>query len=388
MRSLALILVLLGAACEEPSREPAPPRAEAPEPTASAPPPSEPEPPPLTAGQQVELAAGTLHVGSLPGTPHRRPSVEADLVPTPIPAFSVDRLPYPNDPAEAPRQVTSRREAAALCEARGQRLCHELEWERACKGDGVSPYPTGDVFDAARCDTPSACPAPTGVLDLGVRAPEWTASDAGQALARLERTAVARGAGPDAPPHAHRCAARHAVAPEGTALAFRCCSGRAPELAYPDVGERRMFRDLGLDDARYRAALASVPELAAYAEGFRAYDHGDALRALARGNATEADMHWEIAPGPFAWSPSSGEEVWVLAGTDGTSSLIAALYPLPDGTFRHAASFVFADEVAPVALLRTSVSRAELLWSTCWSCDGEGGAIRFDETAQIIIVQQ
>lgn len=365
-------------------------------PDASAPPtaPVAPEPapsPPATrqAGERVSIPAGTLRAGSAPGTPSRRPSVEADLLEVPLPAFSIDRLPYPNDPAQPPRLAGSRAEAASLCEARGQRLCHELEWERACKGDGVAPFPTGETIDLARCAAdPSACASPTGVLALGVRAPEWTASDAEPRLARLDRTVVARGGDLDEPLAAHRCAARRAVAPEGQPLAFRCCAGSAPELDYPEVGAHRMFDDLDVDRATLRAALAGVPELAAYADAFELYDRDNALRALARGGATEADMQWELAPGPFAWSPSSGEQVWVLAGSSGDSTLLAALYPMPDGSFLHAASFIFAGETAPIAVLRTRVSRRELLWSACWGCAGESGVIRFDDEARIVIAQQ
>jgi len=196
-----------------------------------------------------------------------------------------------------------------------------------------------------------------------------------------------RGGETDDPLDAHRCAARRAVAPEGRALAFRCCTGPAPELAYPDVGARRVFRDLPAEESVLREALASVPELARFAAAFVPYDRDDALAALARGGATEADMQWELAPGPFAWSPSTGEEVWVMAGSSGESALIAALYPMPDGSFRHAASFVLAGETAPIALLRTRGSRGELLWSACWGCAGESGAIRFDESARIVIAQ-
>lgn len=344
----------------------------------------------VEAGDEVEVPAGTLRAGSLPGTPGRRPSVEADLAEVALGAFSIDRLPYPNDPAQPPRLVSSRREAAALCEAEGRRLCTELEWERACKGDGVASFPTGDAMDLAACVADAtACGSPLGVLDLGVRAPEWTASDAEARLARLERTVVARGAGEADAPSAHRCAARAAVAPEGgRPLAFRCCGGEPPAAAYPDVGVRRLFRDLSLEPAREREILAGVPAVARFAPHFVAYDVEDGRRALARGGATEASTQWELAPGPFAWSPSPGEEVWVIAGRAGESALLVALYPMPDGSFEHAASFVFEGESAPIAVLRTRSSRSELLWTTCWGCMGESGAIRFDEESRIVIAQQ
>ncbi|MCZ7680445.1 MAG: hypothetical protein M5U28_17450 [Sandaracinaceae bacterium] len=399
-RSRWLLVVCALSACAEPAvpaardagrgpevaapLEPAAPAAPS-EPAAAAVAPRE-----VRAGEVVEVPAGALRAGSLPGTPGRRPSVEADLAEVALGAFSIDRLPYPNDPAQAPRLVASRREAAALCEAQGRRLCTELEWERACKGDGAASFPTGEAMDLEACAADAAaCGSPLGVLDLGVRAPEWTASDAEARLARLERTVVARGASEADPPHAHRCAARAAVAPEGgRPLAFRCCGGEAPAVAYPDVGLRRLFRDLTLEVARAREILAAVPALARFAPSFAPYDVEDARRALARGGATEASTQWELAPGPFAWSPSPGEEVWVIAGRVADGALLAALYPMPDGTFLHAASFVLEGEDAPFAVLRTRSSRSELLWTTCWGCVGEGGAIRFDEESRIVIAQQ
>lgn len=361
----------------------------------------EPAPPPPVAaapaalvarlGDVVTVGAGELLVGTAPGTPHRRPSVEADLSPLAIPGFDIDRLPYPNDPARPPHLAATRAEAAQLCAARGRRLCEELEWERACRGDTALPYPSGEALPLEAClADATACPSPTGVMDLGVRSPEWTASDAEPALARLTRTAVVRGAGADEPALAHRCGARQVRDPAGggRALAFRCCGGAAPALSYPDVGERRLFRDLTLDDARWSALFASIPALAPYAEGFHAYGEAEALRALARGDATEADVPWELARAPFAWSPSPGEEVWVVAGQSGERTILAAIYPLPDGTARHAASFALIDEAAPLAVLRTTASRGELLWSTCWACMGESGAVRFQDDATIVIVQQ
>jgi hypothetical protein len=309
-----------------------------------------------------------------------------------VPAFDVYRLPYPNDPDRPPRLAATRAEAAALCEEHGRRLCHELEWERACRGDTAAPFPTGESLDLEAClADPAACASPLGVLDLGFRAPEWTASDAEPRLARLERTAVVRGARPDSELYQHRCGARHVKNPlgGGRALAFRCCGGPAPELEYPDVGDRRMFRDLELPTARWREILSSVRQLAPYADDFQVWGETEALRAIGRGGATEEDMQWELTRGPFAWSPSPGDEVWIVAGHGGGVSLIAALYPTPDDRFLHAASFLFQEEEpVPVAILRTRASRGELLWTTCWSCGGEDGAIRFDEDARIVIVQQ
>lgn len=404
---LAIVCVLLGLGC---GGEAAPPAATvdagAPAEVTTAPPapparPARPEPPPpaarpavvARAGDVVPVAAGTLKVGSRPGVPHRRPSVEADLTPLALPAFDIDRLPYPNDPDREPQLAATRAEAAQLCEARGRRLCDELEWERACRGDGDDEFATGDALDLEACVAdPTACPSELGVLDLGIRAPEWTASDADERLARLERTAVVRGGRPDSSLASHRCGARHVKNPAGggRALAFRCCGGEAPSVSYPDVGVRRLWRDLeDVGAERWREILASVPELAPYAQDFVPYGETAALRALARGGASEEDMQWELTRHPFAWSPSTGEEVWIVSGRGGDVSLLAALYTHPDGSFSHAASFfVREEEPPPFAVLRTRASRGELLWSTCWGCAGESGVVRFAEDATIVIAQQ
>lgn len=350
-----------------------------------------PRPPAPHAGDVVAIAAGTLRVGSRPGWPGRNPAAEADLVAVEVAGFDVDALPFPNDPARPAELVATRAEAARACEARGRRLCHELEWERACRGDTDEPFATGDALDLAACvASPTACPSSTGVFDLGVRAPEWTASDADERLAHLARTAVARGGRPEHSEAAHRCGSRHATDPNAPPrpLAFRCCGGEPPALSYPDVGVRRTFRDLALETDRWREILAAVPELARYAGEFTPHTEQVAARALARGGASPETVAWSVAPGPFAWSPTTGEEVWIVSGQSGGVGLLAALYPTPDGAFHHAASFLFDERDTPIAVLRTPGQRRELLWTTCWACGGESGAILLDDDTRVVIVQR
>ncbi len=403
LTTLRLVLALLGAGCSTPSAAvdagpraappPTPPSAVAVA-TPSPPPPPTPARPavaPPRAGEVVSIPAGALRAGSRPGLPGRRPSVEADLAPIELDGFDIDRLPYPNDPARPPTLAATRREAQALCEAEGRRLCDELEWERACRGDGEASFATGEELDVAAClEDVTACASPDGVLDLGVRAPEWTASDAPPRLAVLERTAVARGGRPEDSPAAHRCGTRHAVNPAGggRALAFRCCGGARSEASYPDVGLRRQFRELDVPPDRWRAIFASIEPLARFAEGFEVAGESAGVQALARGGATVEEMHWELATAPFAWSPSVGEEVWIVSGRTADAALLVALYPMGGDRFLHAASFVVEEPETSFAILRDPATRGELLWSTCWSCGGENGAIRFTDDATIVIVQQ
>ena len=62
---------------------------------------------------------------------------------TNVDGFHIDRLPHPNDPAARPTTGVTREEAEALCANDGKRLCTEVEWERACKGDTLRDYPGG-----------------------------------------------------------------------------------------------------------------------------------------------------------------------------------------------------------------------------------------------------
>src|SRR5687767_3806891 len=112
-----MLAVLLIAGCTAavdapPAAPPAPPAApavaeEPPSLALQAPPPAPPAPrpaaAPLAAGQTVEIPAGVLRAGSMPGTVGRDPGSEADLIEVEVPAFAIDRLPYPNDPTVAPR---------------------------------------------------------------------------------------------------------------------------------------------------------------------------------------------------------------------------------------------------------------------------------------------
>lgn len=58
-------------------------------------------------------------------------------------AYCMDRYEYPNQVGELPRVLTSWREARALCEGAGKRLCTEDEFNFACEGPEMLPYVWG-----------------------------------------------------------------------------------------------------------------------------------------------------------------------------------------------------------------------------------------------------
>ncbi|HMI94009.1 MAG TPA: SUMF1/EgtB/PvdO family nonheme iron enzyme, partial [Polyangiales bacterium] len=221
--------------------------------------PAKPQPAPKAPTDAIAIPAGELTLGSMPGSSGRDPALEADLVSLQLPAFEIDRLPYPNDLAQPYRTGVDRDEAVALCAQRGKRLCSELEWERACKAGNDALYPTGATLDLAACKRePAQCATAEGVLALGIAQREWTASSVAAGLGNPLRSSVVRGASTDAAPAQHRCAARAGATPDtrDADLGFRCCRGDGAEVAYPSEPARELTRPLALERDAIRAALA------------------------------------------------------------------------------------------------------------------------------------
>lgn len=370
---------LLMAACDAPTA-----KAPAPAPTANGQPghPPEATPLPLAAGQTIEVPAGRLWLGSETGSPLRNPALEADGIAVTVPAFTIDRLPFPNDPTTAPLTGLSRPQAAERCRNAGKRLCSEFEWERACKGDTRGPFATGSAPSADGCHrAPAQCLSPIGVGGLGVGLSEWTASTAGAEQARPKAAGVIRGGAPDGQPG--RCASRTLAPPETThdKLGFRCCQGggSAPDAAppYPVEPKRPLIAPLDESAEALRAALATVPELSALASSFDRYARQDVDEALRRGKRRRGNITaWHIAPSAFRWSPARGEEYWVLSGRAEGKGLLALLYPRADG-FGLAASTVFDEKNPVLAIGYTDDKPAQLLFTTCFGCPGESGDIHY-----------
>ena len=91
-------------------------------------------------------------------------------------------------------------QAKLACESRGARLCTQSEWQFACEGEEMRPYPYGFVRDSGACnidhfdlgrpgpgltDLRTAtganprCTSPFGVRDLAGNLEEWVTRDPG-----------------------------------------------------------------------------------------------------------------------------------------------------------------------------------------------------------------
>lgn len=115
-------------------------------------------------------------------------------------SFCIDRDEYTAPGDSLPQVHHSWTTAKGVCEAQGKRLCMESEWQFACEGEEMHPYPYGDGFtrDATACNidrselgrpneglrdlrTPAGthprCTSPFGVHDMSGNVEEWATLD-------------------------------------------------------------------------------------------------------------------------------------------------------------------------------------------------------------------
>jgi formylglycine-generating enzyme required for sulfatase activity len=113
--------------------------------------------------------------------------------------FCVDQDEYVPPGESLPMSDTSWSQARAVCEGQSKRLCKETEWEFACEGEQMLPYPTGYERDPTECNVdrmdltdprtgrlrdhrepPSEvdrCQSPFGVRSMSGNVDEWVWRD-------------------------------------------------------------------------------------------------------------------------------------------------------------------------------------------------------------------
>ncbi len=182
-----------------------------------------------------------------------------------VDAFYIDRYEYPNKPGATPNSRISWSDALASCQARGKRLCTDLEWEKACKGLGNFIYAFGDVhpedcakgnpvpvsgynIDREGCsdelmecraavDDPYTlgsrkdCTSLYGVFHMSDGLREWTAT----APSGKDGRRLAKGGMRGNQRRGSRCAfsVDESVHFSGTTLGFRCCVDAKTEVPKP-----------------------------------------------------------------------------------------------------------------------------------------------------------
>ncbi len=112
--------------------------------------------------------------------------------------FCIDRYEYTPPGASLPAVNHSWTTANALCRSMGKRLCNESEWQLACEGEEIRPYPYGFARDAVACnidrsplgkpnaglfdlrepgDARPLCVSPYGVVNMSGNVEEWATLD-------------------------------------------------------------------------------------------------------------------------------------------------------------------------------------------------------------------
>ncbi len=329
-------------------------------------------------GETIEIPGGTFPMGSTPGDEGRDPSIEPILVDTTLKPFSIDALPFPNDPTAAPTTNVTREEAQRLCESKNGRLCTELEWERACKGPEFDTYASGATWNPACDKEPSRCVSGFNVRAMGFLR-EWTSST----FVGDDNLGVIKGGAPSL----HRCAARltDRSAP-AVDVGFRCCHGPVNEARVPLIEQKPFFRKTNIEPEKLAKIFSSIRELSRIGSDVRFFSDPD-VRTSILGRSSANPNGITFATQPILWNPDPGVELLVATGRGKNLSFVVALWVLPNDKYRFASSFLLLNEVSPVALAFEYSKRKELRWSTCWGCAGETGAVSYRDDRRVVIVQ-
>jgi sulfatase modifying factor 1 len=160
--------------------------------------------------------------------------------------FCIDVEEYVRPDEALPLAHQSWKSAGAICGSMNKRLCLESEWQLACEGEEMRPYPYGLVRDSAACNIDRMdlgmpenglndlrapvteyprCLSPFGVHDMSGNVEEWATLDHGIAPQR----STMKGAW--WLPGKNNCRAAtlgHGEAYEGPQVGVRCCMDAPP----------------------------------------------------------------------------------------------------------------------------------------------------------------
>ncbi len=160
--------------------------------------------------------------------------------------YCIDREEFVRPPETLPLVHVNWGEAEAACEERGARLCTEPEWELACEGNEMLPYPYGYVRESSICNCdrtdlgkvgeglidhrapPDAfprCMSPFGVHDLVGNVDEWTARVGKRAP---NRSALHGGWWLPGRNNCRQATLAHAEDYSAKQVGFRCCASAQP----------------------------------------------------------------------------------------------------------------------------------------------------------------
>ncbi len=157
--------------------------------------------------------------------------------------FCIDRDEYTAQGGKLPENFQSFTHASRTCKSLGKRVCRESEWNFACEGEAMQPYPYGFSRDASACNADhtdivntsgklhdrrapvgshARCESPFGVRDMTGNLEEFVAMDGPPSA--MPRPAMK---GSYWQPGRNNCRAaqtKHDAYYNGVETGFRCCS--------------------------------------------------------------------------------------------------------------------------------------------------------------------
>lgn len=158
--------------------------------------------------------------------------------------FCMDRDEWVPHGEKLPANTKSWTDAQRTCESEGKRVCLESEWNFACEGEEMRPYPYGWKRDPDACnadltdiyrsdgklrdlrvsaDDKPRCVSPFGVHNLTGNLEEWTTIDA-SARINYPRPAMKGAYWQPSRNHCRAAQTAHDRYYKGTETGFRCCS--------------------------------------------------------------------------------------------------------------------------------------------------------------------
>lgn len=156
-------------------------------------------------------------------------------------SFCIDKNEWTASAESLPANHRSLMDANRVCKSEGKRVCRESEWNFACEGEAMNPYPYGTTRDSSACNadrkdlvddegklrdlrSPSGsfprCQSAYGVNDMAGNLEEMVAKDGPGPLELRMKGAYWQ-------PSHNNCRAaqgKHDAYYSGTETGFRCCS--------------------------------------------------------------------------------------------------------------------------------------------------------------------
>jgi formylglycine-generating enzyme required for sulfatase activity len=155
--------------------------------------------------------------------------------------YCIDVYEYPNSRGVRPVMMVEIDEARRACALEGKRLCTVEEWEFACEGTQMWPYPYGVERDSEACniDKPIALPTaadladpramsdavePFGARDMTGNVDEWVEDTTAKLEERPVTFAVKGGAWGQGRARCRPIAAPPPASLRAFGVGFRCCA--------------------------------------------------------------------------------------------------------------------------------------------------------------------